>query len=120
MTAFVTMEASSIAKVDVANGKYRVSKAAVGLTPTPTPTPNPHPNPQPHPHPNPNPNPNPHPNPNPNPNPNPSPSPSPNPRVSKAAVGLDECVGAFPRLGLESLLPTIQHWVQVCSLAFTP
>ena len=33
-------------------------------------------------------------------------------RISKAAVGLDECVWAFPRLGLEGFLPTIKHWVQ--------
>jgi len=33
-------------------------------------------------------------------------------RVSKAVVGLDECVLAFPHLGLEGFLPTIRHWVQ--------
>ena len=33
-------------------------------------------------------------------------------RISKANVGLDECVWAFPHLGLEGFLPTIQHWVQ--------
>eukprot|EP00964_Phaeocystis_antarctica_P043781 scaffold25119_cov63-Phaeocystis_antarctica.AAC.1 len=33
-------------------------------------------------------------------------------RISKAAVGLEECVSVFPHLGLEGFLPTIQHWVQ--------
>ena len=55
MTGFVTMEASAIAKANVANGTSR---------------------------------------------------------ISKAAVGLDECVSAFPHLGLEGFQPTIQHWVQ--------
>ena len=55
MTGFVTMEASAIAKANVANGTSR---------------------------------------------------------ISKANVGLDECLSAFPHLGLEGFLPTIQHWVQ--------
>ena len=38
-------------------------------------------------------------------------------RVSKATVGLDECVLAFPHLGLEGFLPTIQHWVQATRAA---
>jgi len=60
MTGFVTMEASAIAKVNVANGTSR---------------------------------------------------------VSKAAIGLDECVWAFPHLGLEGFSPTIQHWVQATHAA---
>ena len=38
-------------------------------------------------------------------------------RVSKATVGLDECVLTFPHLGLEGFLPTIQHWVQATRAA---
>ena len=38
-------------------------------------------------------------------------------KVSKAAVGLDECVTSFTRLGLEGFLPTIQHWVQATHAA---
>jgi len=38
-------------------------------------------------------------------------------RVSKAAVGLDECVRAFPQLGLDAFLPTIQHWIQATHAA---
>ena len=40
-------------------------------------------------------------------------------RISKAAVGLDECVCAFPHLGLDGFLPTIQHWVQATHAART-
>ena len=32
-------------------------------------------------------------------------------------MGLDECISAFTRLGLEGFLPTIQHWVQATHAA---